>query len=217
MRPRDLKNTKQGKTAYLIGNGPSLSLEELDRLVNMDTFAMNNIVGMFSDTQWRPTYYVAVASAWKHPVYRLKMIEGINASQVAFVDEKWVGLKNQKVVYLSCYDEETHFTNIDWRNWSDDLEQGVCKWGSSMYATMQIACYMGYKELRFIGVDGFYTGVQEMDHYTPDYSIEAPRALAHETNRDMVITHLMALINCMRLGVQVYNHSRGGKLTVYSR
>ena len=54
-----LKDKHQGKRAFIIGNGSSLRISDLDRLTGEITFACNKIYLAFDQTQWRPTYYVA--------------------------------------------------------------------------------------------------------------------------------------------------------------
>lgn len=52
-----LKDRHYGKRAVIIGNGPSLKMEDLGRLKNEITFASNRIYLAFDQTDWRPTYY----------------------------------------------------------------------------------------------------------------------------------------------------------------
>ena len=46
-------NTKVGKRCFIIGNGPSLRIEDLERIKD-DTFAVNRIYKIFDKTFWRP-------------------------------------------------------------------------------------------------------------------------------------------------------------------
>jgi hypothetical protein len=52
-----LYNIHQGKRCFVIGNGPSLRIADLDRLKGEITFASNKITLAFTETDWRPTYY----------------------------------------------------------------------------------------------------------------------------------------------------------------
>ena len=56
-RIEKLKNINQGKRCFIIGNGPSLKIEDLNALVDEDCFACNRIYGLYDKTKWRPKYY----------------------------------------------------------------------------------------------------------------------------------------------------------------
>lgn len=55
---KSLYRTKQGKRCFIIGNGPSLTAQDLDKLKNEDSFAFNRIFYIFNQTDLRPTYYM---------------------------------------------------------------------------------------------------------------------------------------------------------------
>ncbi len=57
---RELKDRYRGKRCFLIGNGPSLRIEDLDKLHEHHeiTFACNKIYNVFRNTEWRPDFYV---------------------------------------------------------------------------------------------------------------------------------------------------------------
>lgn len=46
-RIEKLKNINQGKRCFIIGNGPSLKIEDLNALVDEDCFACNRIYGLY--------------------------------------------------------------------------------------------------------------------------------------------------------------------------
>lgn len=52
-----LKDTKKGKRCFIIGNGPSLTIEDLGKIGTEDSFGVNRIYKIFDQTKWRPTYY----------------------------------------------------------------------------------------------------------------------------------------------------------------
>ena len=56
-----IRNTHLGESCFIIGNGPSLTVEDLDTLhqKGIDTFAVNRIYQIFPKTDWRPTYFVS--------------------------------------------------------------------------------------------------------------------------------------------------------------
>ena len=58
-RIRSLKGISNSKICFIIGNGPSLEVADLERLHKLliPTFAANRIYKIFDKTNWRPTYY----------------------------------------------------------------------------------------------------------------------------------------------------------------
>ncbi|MCC8155583.1 MAG: hypothetical protein LIP01_16240 [Tannerellaceae bacterium] len=51
------KDTKIGKRCFIVGNGPSLAIDDLNMIAGEDSFASNGIFGLLDKTVWRPTYY----------------------------------------------------------------------------------------------------------------------------------------------------------------
>ena len=54
-----LKNLEQGKPCFIIANGPSLEVKDLDLLDrnNVVTIGSNKIYRCFNQTRWRPKYF----------------------------------------------------------------------------------------------------------------------------------------------------------------
>ena len=52
-----LRNQYSGQRGFIIGNGPSLRVEDLDSLQGEITIASNKIYMIFPKTPWRPTFY----------------------------------------------------------------------------------------------------------------------------------------------------------------
>lgn len=68
----ELKNCHRNRRAFIVGNGPSLKIEDLTRLKSEITFASNRIFLAFDRIDWRPTYYnvsdLLVARLNKRPI-----------------------------------------------------------------------------------------------------------------------------------------------------
>ena len=54
-----LRNIHAGKRCFIIGNGPSLRKEDLQKLYQRGeyTFACNSLINLFEELQFFPTYY----------------------------------------------------------------------------------------------------------------------------------------------------------------
>ena len=55
---RKYKNIHKGKRCFIIGTGPSLTVEDLEKLKGEYTFGSNRIFEIYPRTTWRPTYYM---------------------------------------------------------------------------------------------------------------------------------------------------------------
>src|ERR1700677_2831169 len=58
-RLRRLANCHQGRVGFLIGNGPSVQTEDLERLRGQVTFCCNRFYLAYPKTSFRPTYTVS--------------------------------------------------------------------------------------------------------------------------------------------------------------
>lgn len=54
----ECRNRHYGERVFIVATGPSLSLEDLEKLKNENTISMNSIVNVFSKMDFRPTYYM---------------------------------------------------------------------------------------------------------------------------------------------------------------
>jgi len=57
---RRLKDIHQGRRCFVIGNGPSLTTEDIEPLSGEITFAMNGFLNHPAIDRWQPTYYSLV-------------------------------------------------------------------------------------------------------------------------------------------------------------
>jgi len=193
MKLEDLHNEYSGR-AWLIGNGPSLRETSLESLKDEYSFGVNMIHLYYPCTTWRPTFYVSTSTLADR--YR-----GVaNQAQIAFMPESVPGN------YVKL--------NIHEGDWSDDISQGISKWATVMFATMQIAIYLGFNPLYLLGCDLDYEA--EQTHMVPDHPVVPPDKIEQE-NRNQYKAHQIAKENCDRLGIEVINCTPGGMLDMYPR
>ena len=51
------KDIHKGERCFIVGKGPSLKMEDLEKIKGEYSFSVNSIVLSFADTTWRPPYY----------------------------------------------------------------------------------------------------------------------------------------------------------------
>lgn len=219
-----MKNIHEGQRCFIIGNGPSLRIEDLERLKGEITFGVHNIFKLYSKTYWRATYYVAQDS---------KLLENIGKQMKSFIAEKKfipiVVSRHYRVsgeAMFLRFDEQ--YSYPDPPGFSDDISKVIYEGMTVTYAAIQIAVYMGFKEIYLIGVDHSYSATKKPDgtiekhEGVKDYAFAelssqkfsgafVPQlektTLAYRTANEYANTH----------GIRIYNATRGGKLEEFER
>jgi hypothetical protein len=214
-----LKNKYKGKRCFIIGNGPSLKPEDLEKLKGEITFASNKIYKIFPKTTWRPTFYMVV-----DPVVLKENVEDIN-----FVEAKTKFTLN---VYKSLFKADIFFNNNLGKNkrgaFSSNIMESLFSSGTVSYHLLQIAHYMGFSEVYLLGHDYSYKGaisktkdlslLKEGDHsqlyFIKDY-IRADEKKPGEAPEE--IYHGMEKAKCAyeNSGRKVYNATRVSFLDVF--
>ena len=115
--------------------------------------------------------------------------------------------------------------------WSHDPSLWVSKHGSSMMTVMQVAIYMGFKELIMLGCDVNWVPFDyekdiDPNHFVEDYwgklsldgnKIDVTPERAKRYTDGAISCHVLAKKVCEPLGVKIYNATIGGDLEVYPR
>ncbi len=219
MRPYG--NRHRGQACVVIGNGPSLRVEDLTKLheLGIPTFACNRIHLIFPQTPWRPTYYCM--SDEKLIKQYDDHVEDVAPENRFF--PKWCRehIKNGVFYNTLSFDYESE------GKFSLDASRGLCGGASVTTEMLQLAYYMGFSEIYLIGVDFSYAITQKKDDRTYTYQGEnnyfIPGYLKPGEVADMpnVNANLLAF-HAARTAVEgqgriIKNATRGGKLEVFER
>lgn len=138
------KDIHKGKTAFLIGNGPSVRTEDLETLKHHITFCCNKFYMSYNKHSFRPTYTVSADD---------EMIKDFGDDIV----------KNSKgdVWFCSAFPPDIAENNYHWLymqserlDFSDNaIQKGVYHTGATLLAALQIGYYMGIRKFVLYGVD----------------------------------------------------------------
>jgi hypothetical protein len=217
-----LRDVDRGRRCFILGNGPSLQIADLDRLRNEVTFAHNKVFLAFDRTSWRPTYYNVeddmVIRQNRDAINSLKGFPKLlnNCDPNAWNIDEWTITYN---LLVSATRQFPEFSNNPFAG----LRCGY----SVCYSSLQWAYFMGFREIYLLGMDftfvvphttkdGLICSQGEVNHFMPNYRQKGeiwvtPRldeqARAFTYGRDWLA----------RRGVQVYNATRGGRLEVFPR
>ena len=220
-----LKNIHKGERCFIIGNGPSLKAKDLDLLqAQMElSFAFNRIFYIFSQTSWRPTYYISqdyrmlqscVAEVNKIPA-KMRMIPS---------ELKWYyNIDISLATYFHLKNRHDPETPV----FSNRINKCIYNSNTVVITAIQIAIYMGFKDIYLLGVDHrFHTSINSRgeilidnkvdDYFTKEYNADK-RSLyipnLEKSTQDFIAIKSFAEAHSTR----VYNCTRGGNLEVFDR
>ncbi len=228
-----LKDKHKGERCFVIGNGPSLKAEDLDRLTNEITFAANRIFKIFPYTKWRPTYYFCIDY----------LTYGLDHQEINMVPSELRFIPLERALAAGkIYDEITYYNRVvncvDIKDgkvvrgtefmFSDNAEEIVYGGQTVLYDALQMAVYMGFSEIYLYGVDGEYefevledgTIIRNdtKNHFSDAYEegIKESGALAAPMYA-MKLAFETANMSCNSRNIIIKNATRGGKLDVFER
>lgn len=219
------KNTKKGKRCFIVGNGPSLSIDDLNKIKEEDSFAVNRIYKIFDQTDWRPTFYCS---------QDIGILDEINKDLDIILD-------NCESVFLNCVilkngkkvpqNEKLNFINVNIRPYypdeplfSKNVSRCIYEGFTVAYACIQLAVYMGYSEIYIIGTDHNYNvnmkqdGNVAKDNNVSNYmkGLEGKLCFYPQLEKSTLAFRKSREI-CEKHGIIIKNATRGGKLEEFER
>jgi len=141
------QNRHVGKRCFIIGNGPSLKNTDLTLLKNEFTFGLNRIYMNFEKMGFETTYHVVVNEL---------VVEQCAKEIAALSMPKFIGWHCRDLVDFS---DNTQFlwTRSGLRSWFfTDLTEGCWEGSTVTMVAIQLAYYMGFREVVLVGIDHSY-------------------------------------------------------------
>lgn len=228
-RISQLRNLYAGRRCFILGNGPSLKISDIERLKSDITFACNRIYLLFGETTWRPTYYTI-----SDPLGAEQFASHINSLPLTKLFSDSVRQHFRDRDDITWFEQIQYARDDDFSDFafSFDLTKGIYHGATTLYIQLQIALFMGFTEVYLLGVDFDYKlpakicqrsglGVivehgAENNHFHPNYRVAKERwwladkefqyktfSFAHEVFRSA--------------GRAIYNASRISELDVFPR
>jgi len=223
------KNKFENKRVFLIGNGPSLNSTNLDFLQNEYSIAMNRISLIYSQTKWRPTFYIFCSSNCQHQIWGKEwtrsIIESVSQpNTTSFIWKKYQNTIDPKKQYsikwienMSEYKPDTQ-GNILEKCFSNNIESRIDKSATTMNVALQLANYMGFSEIYLLGCDlGWSTDQgynKDPNHFVKNYNADIPAYKVNKINYQMRNVHKLARANIDK-SVKMFNASIKTTLDVY--
>lgn len=217
----EFKNCHKGKRCFVIGNGPSLTVDDLDKLHknNEITFASNKIFQLFDDTDWRPTYFSTCdTNLFNNNKEKLLHLDTIKFFPLDIIEN--TELIDSTYAYsrfpFQIFKNKPTFT--------PDLIGHLSEGGTVTFFLMQIAVYMGIREIYLIGCDfNFSYGIDINGNYFENKNVknhfkEDGKKLDTMPNLQLNRNaYLAAKKYADKKGIKIINATRGGKLEVFER
>ncbi len=214
---KGLKGSHEGKRCFIIATGPSLTIEDIELIKNEYTFGMNSIARIYDKTDWRPNFY-----GIQDKLVFEKMLDCVfnqDDKTLMFMPHTICKDLDMKENYINFpYNEAFHYINFRPMNkyssiFSDDCYDVVYDGYTISYSLLQIAVYMGFKEIYLIGADCSYT-TGKKNHFVESGYIDKNAYLNYEK---MTTTYKIAKEYAEKNGIKIYNATRGGMLEVFER
>lgn len=213
------KNIHHGETCYIVGTGPSLTINDLEMLKNKYTFGVNTLYKLFYELGWQTTYYCLIDPKTYGNIsddIKKHDVKNIFYAANRISDEVENGIPFE----LDCSD----FYKIkrpdlyNFTRFNNELDKYIFDGASVVYAAMQIAVFMGFKRIVLLGVDCNYTLKKEELHndklsYTTDYNYK----WNENTGLTMIEGFKYAKKYADEHGIEIINSTRGGMLEVFER
>lgn len=213
-----IQNVHTGESCVIVATGPSLTYEDLDFLKEngITTISMNRIWTAFNNTEWRPTYYVVQDHRYINE--DLSVLNHLTSSGVFVADtsEKYFLEEHPDNHYLF----HTHFEyKMDsMPKFSDDFSTKNYNGATVTYTCIQLAVYMGFKNIILLGVDFNFKGnyMDPSNHFTPNY-FKTGDMFPGFFQKANYFAYLAAKEYADNHGINIYNATRGGCLEVFER
>ncbi len=175
---RGLKNIHKGKRCFIIGTGPSINNQDLAKLKNEYTFAVNTFWNYPRYKEISPKYYVLTDSdlfpnkqgrgeLWQTEILKkTPVIESCSDTKLflhitgkTFIEENGL-FRNNEIYYLAF---NGHFR--DNLNFNIDLDKVIPNTKNVMVASIIAAVYMGFEEIYLLGCEHSFLAQPAQDYY----------------------------------------------------
>ncbi len=221
------RNIHRGKRCYIIATGPSLQWDDLEKIQGEITLSLNSFYKGYEKLEFRPDYYfigdegvlldfdntsLRLSELAKKAVFLNDMIkrtdEKVVPIPINYLDH-WYNYGNRKYNY---------YKNL---KFSENLMWGLYDKWTSTICLIEIAIYMGCKEICIMGVDCNYS-LKNLHFISTEYDKEE---WAPNKNLDKAAIQQLSNIigyefvnhEAEKRGVKIYNLTRGGSLEAFER
>jgi hypothetical protein len=189
-RVRDFRNLHEGRRVFILASGPSLGQCDLGRLARRMVIGLNRSFLVYPDTHYHCTMDQRLFDEFPKQLGKTRCL--------LTLDGRPFGLR------LPLLGSE---------GFSTDLEKGIYSGYTVSYFALQVAVYMGFREIFFLGLD-LKHDAGNTHFFGHDY-----HSATHETTEFPKMARMLAhgAEVARQLGVAVYNLSPVSTLDCFPR
>jgi hypothetical protein len=222
----EYKDKYKDERCFIIATGPSLRMEDVEKLDNEYTFTVNSFCKILDKTDFRPTFYAMLDPSGQADLEKQGDFRpDLYVKERAFLNDVYKNKRNyKKTTYLPiCY--QNHWYKIGEQGfdysknlkWTSDLLWGLYDKYTITICVIDIAIYMGFKEIYLLGTDCNYSGPTSY-FVDPGSSYEKKSAnMALATQQAMTAGYEFIAKHAADHGVKIFNTTRGGMLEAFKR
>ena len=210
-----MKDKYKGKRCFITCTGPSLTIEDLEKLEGEYAFGMNSISMIHDKTQWKPDFF------------------GVQDIYVYAKIKDYVLSTDNGIVFVPYPYKKRFSTPADWvyfhmsgsyhlyersygpRYFSKFTDNGyvtIYDGYSIMYSILQLVVYMGFEEIYLLGADCSYSG--DKKHFIEHGSNST---MLNKATEMLFASYREAKKYADAHGIKIYNATRGGCLEIFPR
>lgn len=222
-----IKGKFAGRRGFVIGNGPSLKLADLEKIKDEVTLAANKVYLAFDKVSWRPNF-VTVVDALVWPKVQGEIWNHHDTVLVPSYLPELAGAGGRAKTFRALGDASKPVGVGAELPFSDDLSLGAFGGYTVTYENLQLAVHLGLNPIYIIGCDHFYKGEAKLapntplvtrdanNHFMPGY--RSPGEIVNPATVDeMNASFLQARRFAESRGIRIINATRGGFLEVFER
>lgn len=220
----EVKSRHEGESCFVVATGPSLTIEDVKKIEHLPTFAVNGTISLKDDADWHPMYYVLFdGRAYSKIKNELGSFDTDDfARREAFVNDLLrkdlsEEPKTQNTVFIPyCNGGNSDWWDVLHLRYTKNLLWGYYDLATVTNAAIHIAQYMGFKNIYLIGVDCDYSSPKQYFTDTKNANIKTLKS-AQIAQARMFKAYSFMKGKMDKLGVNVFNATRGGALEVFPR
>jgi len=220
---KQLQNSNLGKRCFIIAPGPSLTKQDVEKLKDEVSFAVNKAFKIYKEWDWKPNYY-ALLDYTTISKYRSENINfDINecARDKIFLThllKRDITEKCEKILYIhTCHlDNLARKFNKTKLRYSKNILWGHYSANTVTNFAINVAEYMGFDEIYLLGVDCNYSGNKQYFDNSKNSDVVDTKT-AELIREGQILGYELMKKEAEKRGIKIYNATRGGALEVFER
>lgn len=213
-----LKDKYKGKRCFIICTGPSLRIEDVEKLKNEYTFGMNSLCLLSEKSEFRPKFFACI-DLIVFRKFKDKIRSFTDSCENVFVSDRiarherledgWSVLP----VNVAYHTYDRWFRNKYWCKFSGDCFRVVYDMYSVTHVLIQMAIYMGFSKIYLLGADCSFKD-KEHTHFIEYGTLDNDLDSAEER---CLSGYYAVKEYADKHDVEIINVTRGGKLELFKR